>query len=220
MILILFFTLLMMCVISLSVFGSGQVFIPLFRWFWIFLEKTFNANISNDTINEVISISNLTPGLVSTKFAFFSGYLISNGYWYGYLAAILIYVVFALCAIMVLVFVMKNLKKFESSKTIQRIFVILKPVIAGIIFSLAIQLFISITFPFVTFNSSISSYFKIDFGKTNAIFFSGWRRYVLFAFVPVSISFSIIMLKKTKIHLLVLILLNIALALLFFQPWI
>ncbi|MFL1028415.1 chromate transporter [Mycoplasmopsis synoviae] len=210
----------MMCVISLSVFGSGQVFIPLFRWFWIFLEKTFNANISNDTINEVISISNLTPGLVSTKFAFFSGYLISNGYWYGYLAAILIYVVFALCAIMVLVFVMKNLKKFESSKTIQRIFVILKPVIAGIIFSLAIQLFISITFPFVTFNSSISSYFKIDFGKTNAIFFSGWRRYVLFAFVPVSISFSIIMLKKTKIHLLVLILLNIALALLFFQPWI
>ncbi|MEJ1834738.1 chromate transporter [Mycoplasmopsis synoviae] len=220
MILILFFTLLMMCVISLSVFGSGQVFIPLFRWFWMFLEKTFNANISNDTINEVISISNLTPGLVSTKFAFFSGYLISNGYWYGYLAAILIYVVFALCAIMVLVFVMKNLKKFESSKTIQRIFVILKPVIAGIIFSLAIQLFISITFPFVTFNSSISSYFKIDFGKTNAIFFSGWRRYVLFAFVPVSISFSIIMLKKTKIHLLVLILLNIALALLFFQPWI
>ncbi|MFA7699505.1 chromate transporter [Mycoplasmopsis synoviae] len=210
----------MMCVISLSVFGSGQVFIPLFRWFWMFLEKTFNANISNDTINEVISISNLTPGLVSTKFAFFSGYLISNGYWYGYLAAILIYVVFALCAIMVLVFVMKNLKKFESSKTIQRIFVILKPVIAGIIFSLAIQLFISITFPFVTFNSSISSYFKIDFGKTNAIFFSGWRRYVLFAFVPVSISFSIIMLKKTKIHLLVLILLNIALALLFFQPWI
>ncbi|MFA7728910.1 chromate transporter [Mycoplasmopsis synoviae] len=220
MILILFFTLLMMCVISLSVFGSGQVFIPLFRWFWMFLEKTFNANISNDTINEVISISNLTPGLVSTKFAFFSGYLISNGYWYGYLAAILIYVVFALCAIMVLVFVMKNLKKFESSKTIQRIFVILKPVIAGIIFSLAIQLFISITFPFVTFNSSISSYFKIDFGKTNAIFFSGWRRYVLFTFVPVSISFSIIMLKKTKIHLLVLILLNIALALLFFQPWI
>ncbi|UBX99409.1 chromate transporter [Mycoplasmopsis synoviae] len=220
MILILFFTLLMMCVISLSVFGSGQVFIPLFRWFWMFLEKTFNANISNDTINEVISISNLTPGLVSTKFAFFSGYLISNGYWYGYLAAILTYVVFALCAIMVLVFVMKNLKKFESSKIIQRIFVILKPVIAGIIFSLAIQLFISITFPFVTFNSSISSYFKIDFGKTNAIFFSGWRRYVLFAFVPVSISFSIIMLKKTKIHLLVLILLNIALALLFFQPWI
>ncbi|AKB10964.1 chromate transporter [Mycoplasmopsis synoviae] len=220
MILILFFTLLMMCVISLSVFGSGQVFIPLFRWFWMFLEKTFNANISNDTINEVISISNLTPGLVSTKFAFFSGYLISNGYWYGYLAAILTYVVFALCAIMVLVFVMKNLKKFESSKTIQRIFIILKPVIAGIIFSLAIQLFISITFPFVTFNSSISSYFKIDFGKTNAIFFSGWRRYVLFAFVPVSISFSIIMLKKTKIHLLVLILLNIALALLFFQPWI
>ncbi|AAZ43598.1 putative chromate transport protein [Mycoplasmopsis synoviae 53] len=210
----------MMCVISLSVFGSGQVFIPLFRWFWMFLEKTFNANISNDTINEVISISNLTPGLVSTKFAFFSGYLISNGYWYGYLAAILTYVVFALCAIMVLVFVMKNLKKFESSKTIQRIFVILKPVIAGIIFSLAIQLFISITFPFVTFNSSISSYFKIDLGKTNAIFFSGWRRYVLFAFVPVSISFSIIMLKKTKIHLLVLILLNIALALLFFQPWI
>lgn len=196
MILILFFTLLMMCVISLSVFGSGQVFIPLFRWFWMFLEKTFNANISNDTINEVISISNLTPGLVSTKFAFFSGYLISNGYWYGYLAAILTYVVFALCAIMVLVFVMKNLKKFESSKIIQRIFVILKPVIAGIIFSLAIQLFISITFPFVTFNSSISSYFKIDFGKTNAIFFSGWRRYVLFAFVPVSISFSIIMLKK------------------------
>ncbi|YAF50617.1 chromate transporter [Mycoplasmopsis synoviae] len=186
----------------------------------MFLEKTFNANISNDTINEVISISNLTPGLVSTKFAFFSGYLISNGYWYGYLAAILTYVVFALCAIMVLVFVMKNLKKFESSKTIQRIFVILKPVIAGIIFSLVIQLFISITFPFVTFNSSISSYFKIDFGKTNAIFFSGWRRYVLFAFVPVSISFSIIMLKKTKIHLLVLILLNIALALLFFQPWI
>lgn len=180
MILILFFTLLMMCVISLSVFGSGQVFIPLFRWFWMFLEKTFNANISNDTINEVISISNLTPGLVSTKFAFFSGYLISNGYWYGYLAAILTYVVFALCAIMVLVFVMKNLKKFESSKTIQRIFIILKPVIAGIIFSLAIQLFISITFPFVTFNSSISSYFKIDFGKTNAIFFSGWRRYVLF----------------------------------------
>lgn len=220
MILILFFTLLMMCVISLSVFGSGQVFIPLFRWFWMFLEKTFNANITNDTINEVISISNLTPGLVSTKFAFFSGYLISNGYWYGYLAAILTYVVFALCAIMVLVFVMKNLKKFESSKTIQRIFVILKPVIAGIIFSLAIQLFISITFPFVTFNSSISSYFKIDFGKTNAIFFGERRRYILFAFVPVSISFSIIMLKKTKIHLLVLILLNIALALLFFQPWI
>ncbi|MFL1059909.1 chromate transporter, partial [Mycoplasmopsis synoviae] len=82
---------------------------------------------------------------------------------------------------------MKNLKKFESSKTIQRIFVFLKPVIAGIIFSLAIQLFISITFQFVPFNSSISSYIKIYFNKTNAIFFSGWKRYVHFAFLPVTI---------------------------------
>lgn len=66
----LFVSLPLLIVISLSVFGGGKVFIPVFLWLWNFLAKTFNLDISEVQINNVFAVSNSTPGVVSTKFSF------------------------------------------------------------------------------------------------------------------------------------------------------
>ncbi|EFF41667.1 chromate transporter [Mycoplasmopsis alligatoris] len=204
--------------ISLSVFGGGQVFMPVFKWFWEFLAEVFNANITQEQINKIFVVSNATPGVVSTKFAFFTGYIIAGGEWWGYLAMFLTYVIFCIPAIIVMLSTMKYIKKFESKMIIKKTMLYMKPIVAGIIISIALQLLISVMFPFISFNESVSNYASIDFLNDKAQFFSGWRRIALFIYFPVVCLISVYMCKK-KISLFYIILLGIISSLIVFMPW-
>lgn len=203
---------------SLSVFGGGQVFMPIFKWMWLFIAKNFDININETMINNAFTVSNSTPGIISTKFAFFTGYFISNGSWYGHLLTIVTYIFFVAPAILMMFYSMKYINKFNDSPILKRLIIILKPVVAGIVVSLALQLIISIIFPYLIFNDSINDYFQLNFSSQKVIFFSGWRLIVLYIYVPISVIISFILYRK-KVSLFWLIIANILIVLIIFMPW-
>lgn len=217
-VLALLLTCLFLIVASLSVFGGGQIFMPIFKWMWLFIAKNFNIEISETMINNAFTVSNSTPGILSTKFAFFTGYFISDGSWYGHLLTIITYIFFIAPAILMMFYCMKYINKFNDSPILKRLMIILKPVVAGIVISLAVQLIINVIFPYLIFNDSASDYFKLDFDSSKAIFFSGWRSIVLYIYVPVSATISFILYRK-KISLFWLIIANVAICLIIFAPW-
>ncbi|MEA4134404.1 chromate transporter [Mycoplasma sp. 2704] len=204
----------LLILISLSIFGGGQVFMPIFQWLWNFLAQVFGANIDENAINNVFAISNTTPGVVSTKFAFFTGYLVASGQWWGYIAVFLTYVIFCLPAIIVMVIAMKYIKKFKTNTFIANMLIIMKPIVSGIIIALAIQLFISIYVPEIFFNSSSKGYA----GWTSNNYFVGYKNILLKIYVPIGILGSYYLAKR-RISLFWIILINIAISLILFAPY-
>ncbi|EGV00363.1 chromate ion transporter [Mycoplasmopsis columbina SF7] len=208
--------------ISLSVFGGGQVFMPMFKWLWELLANNFGINIQETHINQVFTVANATPGVVSTKFAFFTGLLVGNQQsgeiaWYGYLFMFLTYFFFCLPAILIMALAMKYITKFENKSFLKRVLTLMKPVVAGIIISVGLQLFIGVLLPFVKFNEN-GNYFKISFNNSKAHFFSGWRAIVLYIYAPLNVIVSWYLYRK-KISLFILIIVNIVISLILFQPW-
>ncbi|MGZ9756777.1 chromate transporter [Mycoplasma sp. 6243] len=193
--------------ISLSVFGGGQVFMPIFRWLWMFLAQNFGANINDDHINTIFTVANSTPGVVSTKFAFFTGYIIANGQWWGYLAMFLTYLIFCLPAIIIMVLAMKYINKFKTNTFVKNMLIIMRPIVAGIILSLALQLFLAIFVPEVSFNKSLAKYAI----EKKEVFFVGYRNILLKIYVPIGILFSYYLAKK-KFSLFLIIVINIAIS--------
>ncbi|QGZ97211.1 chromate transporter [Mycoplasma sp. NEAQ87857] len=213
-------------IISLSVFGGGQVFMPIFSWLWNLFANNFGVSMINeDTINKIFTISNTTPGVVSTKFAFFTGYIVANGAWWGYLAMFLTYLLFCLPAIIVMVIAMKYINKFKHNTYVANMLIIMKPIVAGIMASLALQLLISVLFPEIYFNKSVEQYF----GKTvinqhssaTALFFASNTPYsklcniLLKIYVPLGIIGSYIVAKKGY-SLFVIIIINIIISFILF----
>ncbi|MGZ9797466.1 chromate transporter [Mycoplasma sp. 4013] len=193
--------------ISLSVFGGGQVFMPIFRWLWMFLAQNFGANINDDHINTIFTVANSTPGVVSTKFAFFTGYIIANGQWWGYLAMFLTYLIFCLPAIIIMVLAMKYINKFKTNTFVKNMLIIMRPIVAGIILSLALQLFLAIFVPEVSFNKSLAKYAI----EKKEVFFVGYRNILLKIYVPIGILFSYYLARK-KFSLFLIIVINIAIS--------
>lgn len=68
--------------ISLSVFGGGQIFMPIFSWFWGLFREWFGSNITESDISQVFAVGNATPGILSTKFALVTGYFYANKEWW------------------------------------------------------------------------------------------------------------------------------------------
>ncbi|MGZ9762215.1 chromate transporter [Mycoplasma sp. 394] len=199
--------LLFLILISLSVFGGGQVFMPIFRWLWMFLAQNFGANINDDHINTIFTVANSTPGVVSTKFAFFTGYIIANGQWWGYLAMFLTYLIFCLPAIIIMVLAMKYINKFKTNTFVKNMLIIMRPIVAGIILSLALQLFLAIFVPEVSFNKSLAKYAI----EKKEVFFVGYRNILLKIYVPIGILFSYYLARK-KFSLFLIIVINIAIS--------
>ncbi|MBU4693371.1 chromate transporter [Mycoplasma zalophidermidis] len=204
--------------VSLSVFGGGQIFMPIFTWLWKSLAKWFNITITTEQINSVFAISNSTPGILSPKFATVTGYLVSEGQWWGYTAMILTYLAFCVPPILMMKLAMKYADKFEDSLFLKKLINIMNPVVTGIIVALAIQLFIGLIAPQVVFNKSAKEYFGLDYSDKTVIFFSGWRGIVLYVYVPIGIIISLILYFK-KIPMFELILGNVVIALILFEPW-
>ncbi|WP_036452848.1 chromate transporter [Mycoplasma buteonis] len=209
--------------ISLIVFGGGQVFMPIFSWFWNLLAKNFGSQIDDNTINQVFTVSNSTPGVVSTKFAFFSGYLVANGEWWGYLAMFLTYLVFCLPAIGMMLLAMKYINKFEHNKMMQNLLIISKPLVAGIMIALSVQLLISILLPEFYFNKGITEYFgKVDleqkphslaalFDITTPIGYL--RKILLYVYVILAVIIAAVCVKFKK-SLFIVIIINVVLSIL------
>ncbi|MBN4083499.1 chromate transporter [Mycoplasma sp. CSL10137] len=201
----------LLILVSLIVFGGGQVFMPVFSWMWNLMSSTFGSQIDSDTINKVFTVSNTTPGVVSTKFAFFTGYLIANGEWWGYLAIFLTYLIFCIPAILMMLLAMKYINRFRSSTFIQNLMTIMKPIVSGIIISLAIQLFIGIYAPEIIFNKSIDKYAILS----NDNLFVGYKNALLKIFITVGILYSYWLAKK-NFSLFWIIIVNVSISFIIF----
>ncbi|MBN3534392.1 chromate transporter [Mycoplasma procyoni] len=210
-------SLLSVFIIGLIVFGGGQVFMPIFSSFWSFISDTFNLNITQEKIDLVFTISNSTPGVVSTKFAAFTGILVSNGAWWGWIVSLFSYLVFCLPSIFMMLLSIKLISKSKQNKYLANMMKFINPVVAGILISLAIQLLISTIFVQMQFNSSFGNY--ISFKNTEkSQFFSGWRFIALCIWVPVFAVFSFIYYYKKK-PLYYLFIGGIISAFIIFEPW-
>ncbi|MGL4948691.1 MAG: chromate transporter [Mycoplasma sp.] len=197
-------------VISFIVFGGGQVFIPFFKILLVDLME-----VDSELWEAALTMANSTPGVFSTKLAFISGYLAAGGEWWGYIAMFGTYIIFMIVPITVMFFAMKGYKKIKDNRFINTIDKFFKPVTAGILAALIIQLLFSAMFPFIIFNESVDNYVGL---KTHD-FFNSWRMWVLISYVPISIVYSYFLIYKKKVNIIFLIIGNIGLCMLLFQPW-
>lgn len=209
---------LLISLISLGVFGGGQVFMPFFVSLWSGLNSWFKTGISDEQIGAVFAVGNSTPGILSPKFAAITGYWVSQGAWWGYIAMFITYLAFCVPPIIVMQLAVKYTDKFDNSIFLKKLIQIMNPIVTGIIFALAIQLFIGLIAPNVIFNKSITQYIGLDSTKSNAQFYSGWRQIALWCYVPIGIISSFLLYRK-KAPMFSLILGNVVIAMLVFQPW-
>ncbi|QBF34867.1 chromate transporter [Mycoplasmopsis phocirhinis] len=205
--------------ISLSVFGGGQIFIPIFTWLWNSLSSWFGINISTEQISNIFAISNSTPGILSPKFAAITGYLVSNNIWIGIVAMFITFLAFTIPAILMMKLALKYSHKFDNSNYFRQLLKVMNPVIAAIIIALAIQLLIGLIAPQVVFNKSSSRYAQLNYNNTTYLFlFKGWRQIISYIYIPLGIGVSLYLYLK-KAPMFSLILGNIALAFILYQPW-
>lgn len=84
---------LLSAVIAIIIFGSGQVFLPVFQWIWNLFEGAF-PNLTEENFNLVITVTNSTPGIFSEKLSFFSGLLTTNSLPLGILNGTIVFLAF------------------------------------------------------------------------------------------------------------------------------
>ncbi|MBU4691223.1 chromate transporter [Mycoplasma zalophi] len=204
------------------VFGGGQVFLPIYKWIFEILINNFNLHMQIDQIDQVFAVANATPGIIGTKLAFFTGYLLSydqsgQAQWWGWLAMFLTYLAICIPAIFFMFFTMKIFTKNQTNTYFIAFNKYLKPCLAAIMISLALQLILSMAIPYLTFNGS-SQYISTNYESLKSQIFSGWRKYVLYFWVPFCVILTIYLQKK-QIPLLYLILGSIILGFIIFEPW-
>ncbi|WP_391592200.1 Chromate transporter family protein [[Mycoplasma] cavipharyngis] len=218
-------------IISIIVFGGGQIFIPLFQSLWDLLKDYGNSSHLNSidfkqvTDNFIIA-SNITPGVVSTKLAAFTGFVIDNGGYIGIIVLLLCYLVFVIPAVIVMHFGNILFHKI-SSKHFKTVIVYFQPIIIGILLALALQLFLAIILPHFQFNKDLLTAGKYDLGKylgnlenqdKNQFFFNGWRIYVAIIWSFILVIVTVVLYLK-KINLFFIILIAIVFSLIVLEPW-
>ncbi len=203
-------------VVSFIVFGGAQMFIPYFK----ILLVNF-LGIDNQTWESVLSITNATPGVFGIKIAMASGYLISSDQWWGWLLMMGTYLIFIIVPIVMILLISKKYQKIKTNKFMISFFKIMRPVIAGILSSIVINLFISLVVPFVGFNDLGTNFGELDkyFYLKSSSFFSQWRYWCLLGWSIISIPIDIILIKKYNISILLLIIIQIIICMVLFQPW-
>ena len=203
-------------IISIVVFGGAQIFIPYFKILLVNL-----LGVSPDVWNSVLSITNATPGVFGLKLAFISGFLAANGNWWGWLLMIVTYIAFIMVPIALILLIFNKYKKIKETKFMIAFSKMMKPIIGGILCSIIINLFISILLPFVGFNDlsdNINNLDKYLYIKTDQ-FFTSWRFWMIFAWTLISIPVEYWIMKKYKINTIFIIIINIILCLIIFEPW-
>ncbi|MDW2914376.1 chromate transporter [Mesomycoplasma ovipneumoniae] len=202
-------------VISLIVFGGGQVFMPVFNWFWLQLGE-LGLEIDQEKINQIFTVANSTPGVFSIKLAAVTGFLIADFGVLGWFLSFIFLMAFILPAIFLVVIWLKALNRVsqKNGSHFTKIVQIFRPAIIGIILALAFQLFINLALVNYAFNSN-NGYFVT---KEVSDFISGWRLWVFILFAIFwSITVFILYLRKVNVFLLIII--GISLSLISLQPW-
>ncbi|VEU76351.1 chromate transporter [Mycoplasmopsis columboralis] len=208
-------------IVSLTVFGGGALFMPVFEWLWKFLNNNFGVAISTDQINAFFTAGNATPGILSPKFAVFTGYALTGNTWWSFLLILLAYLAFMIPGIAMLLIFRRIIQKHKKTLFVSKFFTFMYPVLIGVMLSLAISIFLKITYPFLFFNTQASEYLKLDYSSSNNIyqFFRGWRLILLFVYSPLAIGFFIYLIIK-KVPIIYMIVGNILVGLIIFAPWI
>ena len=202
-------------IISFVVFGGAQMFIPYFKILLVNILK-----VSQNDWGAVLSIANSTPGVFGLKVSFASGYLAAQGHWLGFILMFFSYAIFIIVPIVVMLFVMKKYNQFKSSKFMVSFLKLMKPTIAGILLSIVVNLWMSLIVPFVGFNDLGTNFGELDnYFHLQDTFFKQWRYWVLLAWTFVSIPVDMFVIKKFKINIIYLIIANIALCMVLFEPW-
>lgn len=204
-------------IIGLIVFGGGQVFIPLFQWLWLTLTNYFGWDWKQSDFDGLIAISNLTPGVVSTKLAAITGFLVGNKQWWGLLILVLTYTVFVIPAILLMYYANKLFRQIKNPYFLTNL-KWMQPIIIGILLSLVGQLLLGMIFSNYTFNAPFHSYWTTTNDQKKQLFFSGWRFYVLLFYVLAMVSWGMYGYWK-KINFLIIFLIAIMVGLLVFAPW-
>ncbi|UUD36979.1 Chromate transporter [Mycoplasmopsis californica] len=208
--------------VSLIVFGGGQVFMPLFQFYWNLLRDVFKIEVDQNLIDAAFSVGNGTPGVLSTKFAFISGYFIEQHEWWGVALSFLTYFSFIIPAMLVMYLAMRLSVKYKENKFGLLMSKYFKPVVAGIMIALVIQIMIATAIPLLHFNSDnilINKEYGYLKETPKSEFFSGYRLWILIPWCIVSCGYSFYLYKK-KFPIYALILLNILIAILIFHPFV
>ncbi|MCS4536965.1 MULTISPECIES: chromate transporter [unclassified Mycoplasma] len=209
----------LIALISLSVFGGGQIFMPIFTWLWNSLSSWFNVNITSEQMSNIFAISNSTPGILSPKFAAITGYLVTDNIWVGIVAMFLTFLAFTVPAILMMKLALKYSDKFDKSTYFKQLLKVMNPVVTAIIVALAIQLFIGLIAPQVVFNKSVKNYAALNYNSgVYKFLFKGWRQIVSYIYIPLGIVVSLYLYTK-KAPMFSLILGNVALCFILYQPW-
>ena len=209
-------TVLLGCVIiSLVVFGGAQMFIPYFK----ILLVNF-LHVPQSDWETVISIANATPGVFGLKVSLASGYLAEQGYWWGYLLMFGTYAICMIIPIGIMFMVMKKYQKIKQNSFMKVFLEVMKPTIAGILISIAINLGLSILVPFVGFNDLGSEFGQLDkYFYFQETFFTKWRFWALLCWSIFSIGIDWWLIHKYKINIGIMIIVNIILCMIIFEPW-
>jgi chromate transporter len=123
--------------IGLFTFGGGYAMIPLMR-----AELVEGGYISEQLLIDFIGISESTPGPFAVNMATFIG--MENG---GFFGALLTTLGVILPSYIIILIIAMFGAKFLESKTVKNAFIGLKPVVIGLISSVAVGLIISAIFP-------------------------------------------------------------------------
>ena len=202
-------------IISLVVFGGAQVFIPYFKILLVNI-----LQVSDETWNSVLSIANSTPGVFGLKLAFISGYLAGQGQWWAYLAMFITYLIFIIIPIFLMILIMNKLNKIKNKKFMISLYNVMKPVLAGVLASVAINLIMSLIVPFLGFNELSDNFGQLDkYIYFKDTFFTKWRYWVLIAWSILSIAIDYFLIIKYRINIFILIIINVTLCMIIFQPW-
>ena len=203
-------------IISFVVFGGAQVFIPYFKILLVNI-----LDISDETWNSVLSIANSTPGVFGLKLAFISGFLAGEGHWWAYLAMFITYLIFIIVPIFLMIWIMNKFNKVKNKKFTISLYNIMKPVLCGVLAAVAINLIMSLVVPFLGFNELSDNFGQLDkYIYFKDTFFTKWRYWVLIAWSILSIIIDYVLIMKYKTNIFLLIVINITLCMIIFQPWI
>ncbi|MBG0730921.1 chromate transporter [Mycoplasma sp. 'Moose RK'] len=202
--------------ISLVVFGGGQIFMPVFSWFWLRLGD-LGMKISETRIDEIFTIANSTPGVLSLKLAAATGFLIGGYGAVGWILTIFLMLVFSLPAIFLIASWLRIKKKYSQKNTIFwfNLAKILKPIITGIILALCFQIFTNLIL--VNYNFNTNGGYILS--KKTDEFFQGWRFWVYISFAFFWTGASLVLYLK-KVNVFLITIFGILLAFICLQPWI
>ena len=139
--------------IGLFTFGGGYAMIPLFRQ-----ELVGAGYITESLLLDFIGISESTPGPFAVNMATFIG--MENAGLLGAFAATLGVV---LPSFLIILLIARFGSKFLASKTVTQAFVGLKPVVIGLVFSVAVMLVFKQVFPLVHFKDLVFDFDSFDY---------------------------------------------------------